>query len=214
MFGLLYDILCIAGEDGGDLRAGGAALRVKVDRGAFLCAVDERCGDGDHGTTMEKVSQAIRYGVENDWEWHTLGELFGCIASNVMMISGGMGARLWYAFFDGMARSLPNSTGLTDGGLRRVFAAGLSSVTDVTDAQPGGKTMMDALIPAVKAMENVDGAEIMLASAAAAAKAGAKATADMPALYGTARRLGDMAVGMLDPGAQGVALFFAGLSEG
>ena len=46
MFGLLYDILRIAGEDGGDLRAGGAALRVKVDRGAFLCAVDERCGDG------------------------------------------------------------------------------------------------------------------------------------------------------------------------
>ena len=38
MFGLLYDILRIAGEDGGDLRAGGAALRVKVDRGAFLCA--------------------------------------------------------------------------------------------------------------------------------------------------------------------------------
>lgn len=46
MFGLLYDILRIAGEDGGDLRAGGAALRVKVDRGAFLCALDELRGDG------------------------------------------------------------------------------------------------------------------------------------------------------------------------
>lgn len=53
MSGLFHDILHIAGEDGGDLRAGGAALRVKVDCGAFLRALDELRGDG-----QERASRA------------------------------------------------------------------------------------------------------------------------------------------------------------
>ena len=179
-----------------------------------LNELDRRSGDGDHGTTMEKIADAIRFAVDNSWEWHTVGELMGAVASNIMMIRGGMGGRLWYAFFDGMARSMPNGLGLSDRGIRRLFAAGVNAVTDVTPAQVGGRTLLDALIPAVNAMQDVDGSAVILASAAAAAEAGARATAQQLPMYGAARRFGDLCLGVCDPGAVSMARFFAGLSEG
>ena len=175
---------------------------------------DRRGGDGDHGTTMAKIADAIRFAVDNSWEWHTVGELMGAIASNIMMIKGGAGGRLWYAFFDGMAQSMPNGLGLSDRGIRRLFAAGVSAVTNITPAQVGGRTLLDALVPAVNAMQDVDGSAVILAAAASAAEAGARATAQQLPTFGTARRFGDMCLGTCDPGAVSMARFFAGLSEG
>ena len=79
-------------------------------------------------------------------------------------------------------------------------------------AQPGDKTMVDALAPAAEALSAAVAASEPLASAladaAAAARAGADATAPMLARRGRASYVGEAARGVCDPGAFTVALFF------
>ena len=78
--------------------------------------------------------------------------------------------------------------------------------------------MMDALIPAVSALEEAakNGADLCAAleNAAAAAQAGAEATKNMQARFGRAKNLGEKSVGEQDPGATSIALLFKGFSEG
>ena len=67
----------------------------------------------------------------------------------------------------------------------------------------GDKTFMDALIPAIEALKAhaAEGEPAMFAAAAAAAKAGCEATAQMQARYGRAKNLGERSIGPIDAGA-------------
>ena len=67
----------------------------------------------------------------------------------------------------------------------------------------GDKTFMDALIPAIEALKAhaAEGEPAMFAAAAAAAKAGSEATAQMQAKYGRAKNLGERSIGPIDAGS-------------
>ena len=84
-------------------------------------------------------------------------------------------------------------------------------------AKVGDKTMMDAIIPAVEAMEAAaaegKSAEEMLDDAAKAAEKGAEATRNMQAKYGRARNLGERTIGHKDPGATSMSLIFRAFAE-
>ena len=88
----------------------------------------------------------------------------------------------------------------------------------ISKANLGDKTMMDALIPAVEALQAAasggDSAAAALAKAADAAHAGAESTKALRARFGKARNLGDRSLGHQDPGATSIALLFRGLAEG
>ncbi|KAB0595199.1 DAK2 domain-containing protein, partial [Castellaniella defragrans] len=79
-------------------------------------------------------------------------------------------------------------------------------------AQAGDRTMVDAMLPAARALEDSlrDGAALAqaLERAAGAAGEGARATARMTAALGRASYVGEAAAGIEDPGAAAIALFF------
>ena len=83
-----------------------------------------------------------------------------------------------------------------------------------TKAQPGDKTMMDALVPAIQALRRAaeTGKTVpeALSLAAEAARAGAEATRDLTARYGRAKFLGEKTRGHPDPGATSISLIFEG----
>jgi dihydroxyacetone kinase-like protein len=91
-----------------------------------------------------------------------------------------------------------------------MFAAGLAKVRQQTKADIGDKTMMDALIPAVDALEEnmSEGLVQMFGKAAVAATAGAQKTIDMVAKFGRARNLGERVIGHADAGATSMAYIF------
>jgi dihydroxyacetone kinase-like protein len=97
------------------------------------------------------------------------------------------------------------------------LAAGLRAVEKQTRARPGDKTMMDALVPAIEAIQASanSGEPIPCAMelAAAAARAGAESTKDMIAKYGRAKFLGEKTRGSADAGATSIALLFQGFSD-
>jgi len=83
--------------------------------------------------------------------------------------------------------------------------AGLKGVQMRGKAEPGDKTMVDALTPAVEALERAqqDGAELpaALEQSAQAAREGMEKTVPMVARKGRASYLGERSAGHQDPGA-------------
>jgi dihydroxyacetone kinase len=87
----------------------------------------------------------------------------------------------------------------------------LQSLAKYTPAQPGDRTLMDALYPFVQTLETTGN----LKSAAEAADTGAKRTRGMKASLGRTVYVGGEAwQDVPDPGAHGLAKFLTGLSEG
>jgi dihydroxyacetone kinase-like protein len=143
-------------------------------------------GDGDHGATMLRTMEMLE-GEMNAEDDRSL---------NARLKDAG-----WSVLGVGVAASL---------------AAGLRAVEKQTKARPGDKTMMDALVPAVAAIESAanSGAPIAqaLELASGAAHTSAEATKGMIARYGRARFLGEKTRGSADAGATSIALLFQGFS--
>ena len=89
-----------------------------------------------------------------------------------------------------------------------VFA--VLGVRKQTKAKQGDKTMMDALIPAVEAIQACDSADVkaILTAGAEAAVKGAEATKDMKANFGRARNYGERSIGYADSGASSWSCMF------
>jgi phosphoenolpyruvate---glycerone phosphotransferase subunit DhaL len=86
---------------------------------------------------------------------------------------------------------------------RAGLTAGLAAIQRVGEAQPGDRTLVDALAPAADALAAPNAT---LTDAARAAIHGARATATLRARRGRASYVGDHAYGVPDPGAAGIAL--------
>ena len=95
--------------------------------------------------------------------------------------------------------------------------AALAGVQKLGAAREGEKTMVDALAPAVAALQKAvsEGADTAtaLSAAAVAAADGAQATISMQALKGRASYLGPRSVGHEDPGAASSALILHALRD-
>ncbi|MGO8883737.1 MAG: DAK2 domain-containing protein, partial [Streptosporangiaceae bacterium] len=79
-------------------------------------------------------------------------------------------------------------------------------------AEPGDKTMVDALLPAAQAADGGSVAELLRA-AAAAADGGVTASIPLVARKGRASYLGERSAGHQDPGATSTALILHAFAE-
>ena len=111
-----------------------------------LTEIDSRFGDADHGITMEKIAQAVAGAVEASGGG--INAMLGDAAMEVMMINGGSAVPLWNTWLDGLAEAAPEGDELDAEGLRRMLGHALESLSEISKAKVGDKTMMDALIPA------------------------------------------------------------------
>ena len=133
---------------------------------------------------------------------------------NVMLEVSGSTSTLLGALFLGMS-DCAEGTELDAEGVKKMFAGGLANVKQQTSAQVGDKTMVDALAPAVEALERNSGKSFleMLKAAEIAAKQGVENTKKYQAKFGRAKSLMERAVGYQDAGATSVWLIFQGMIE-
>ena len=117
----------------------------------LLSRLDAATGDGDHGVTMKRVAEAIIESVAGGQSLG-VGPLLEQVGWNVMSVDGGSTSPLLGSFFMGMAEAVGGSQSLDGPGLAAAFEAGLAKLRAQTPAQPGDKTMVDALVPAVEAL--------------------------------------------------------------
>ena len=180
-----------------------ALVHIKAREDEFS-KLDAVIGDGDHG---QAIVASSRKGTE-------FKSMLNGMGFDVMLQVSGSTSTLLGAFFLGMSDAV-EGTALSAAEVKAMFAAGLANVRKQTKARKGDKTMMDALVPAVEAMESCassDVAEVFKTGAEAAVK-GAEATVGMQANFGRARNYGERSVGYMDSGAASWSCMFASFAE-
>ncbi|MBC8328914.1 MAG: dihydroxyacetone kinase subunit L [Planctomycetes bacterium] len=182
-----------------------------------LSRLDSFGGDGDHGTTMVRAMAQLEGAIDGVTDG-SLRTLLNDVGWAIMGTDGGATGPLFGSLFMAMGEAAPETGAVEADGVAAMFSAGLAGVRQNTRAQLGDKTVIDALVPAVEALEAAaaDGGSIgaALEAAAAAAEAGAASTSDMAARFGRAKNIGERSKGAQDPGATSISLIFRGLCEG
>lgn len=183
-------------------------IKAREDEFSKLDAV---IGDGDHGQAIVTAFSVVVKASEKGTEFKSMLNDMGF---GVMLETSGSTSTLLGAFFLGMSDSASGSE-LDAEGVKKMFAGGLANVQKQTKAQPGDKTMMDALVPAVEAMQACASDDIkeILTAGANAALEGAKKTVDMKANFGRARNYGERSIGYADSGATSWSCMLASFAE-
>jgi phosphoenolpyruvate---glycerone phosphotransferase subunit DhaL len=176
-----------------------------------LNELDRALGDGDHGSTISRGAQAAIDSLQTG-NFSSVNQVFGTVGRAMMTSMGGASGMLFGLFFRA-AEKIPASEILDLGTLNALFDRGLEDLKSRTKAQPGDKTMFDALVPALTSLRESRGDLISaLDEAASSAVQGAQQSAELIPKFGRAKTLGERARGTPDPGATSVALFFTGLA--
>jgi dihydroxyacetone kinase-like protein len=171
---------------------------------AELVRLDTAIGDGDHGTNMDR---GMRKAVEklDGVEGEDIGALLKAVGMALVSSVGGAAGPLYGTLFLQMGMASAGRAELDLAGWTGALEAGVKGVQARGKAEPGDKTMVDALLPAVDALRAAaqDGAELgdALQRSAEAAEEGMRATVPLEARRGRASYLGPRSVGHQDPGA-------------
>lgn len=187
-----------------------AKSRIEARQEEFS-SLDAVLGDGDHGTAIVAAFNVLTKAAKSGTEFNAMLTDMGFA---VMQETSGSTSTLLGSFFLGLSDSA-SGTELTPDAVKAMFASGLANVQQQTKAKRGDKTMMDALIPAVDAMQECAAdnvADILTAGAAAAVK-GAEDTVQMKANFGRARNYGERSIGHADSGASSWSCMLAAFSE-
>lgn len=178
-----------------------------------LTEIDSKFGDADHGLTMAKIARAITEAAEDaDGGIQTM---LDDAAMAVMSLNGGSAVPLWNTWLDGLQEEAPEGEEIDVPGIQAIFAKALEELNEMSGAQVGDKTMMDALIPASEAIAAYEGSDenALFAAAAQAAAAGAENTKNFVSKFGRAKSYGTQTIGTPDAGAVSMARFFQGLAQ-
>lgn len=182
----------------------------------MLTALDAAIGDADHGINMargmEEVRRRLAVYVDED-----LGALFKTIGMTLLSKVGGASGPLYGTLFLRMGVASSGKSELTNEEFAAALAAGVDGVRQRGSARIGDKTMVDALLPAMVALQRAleDHASLCEAMQAAmrAAEEGMKATIPMQASKGRASYLGPRSIGHQDPGATSAYLLVSSAAE-
>ena len=194
----LAPIRFVPSADPGRRALVGACCEILIGAEAELNALDAKSGDGDTGTTLATASRSLIAALDR-LPLADLTQLYRAVGTELSQTMGGSSGVLLAIFFAAAGDASANGEDAID-----ALAAGLDRIQQVGGADPGDRTMIDALAPALAALR--DGLE----PAAKAARAGADHTATIlrakagRASYVSADQLADNN----DPGAEAVALLF------
>ncbi|MFN7677951.1 MAG: dihydroxyacetone kinase subunit DhaL [Cyanobacteriota bacterium] len=180
-----------------------------------LTELDAAIGDADHSTNMARGVRAVIAQLEADPP-ATLEALFRGAGMALVRSVGGASGPLYGTFFLRCAAAAGPTTELNASRLIAVLGNGLVGIAERGHAAVGDKTMLDALAPALEALEACLASGAPMVPAAAAARAGAAArragTGPLLARRGRASYLGERSIGPIDPGATSMALLIEALA--
>lgn len=171
----------------------------------YLSKLDSDIGDGDHGINMSIGFREVMAHIDEWEEQFDISKLLNKVGMALLGKVGGSAGPLYGSFFIKMAVPAKGKEEVNFTEFYEMFKAGIEAIESRGKAVVGDKTMVDALRPGLDALarEIENGTEPIEAFKAfmEAAKKGAESTAPLIAKKGRAMRLGERAIGHLDPGA-------------
>ncbi|DBA03448.1 TPA: hypothetical protein N0F65_002856 [Lagenidium giganteum] len=196
-----------------------AACRALIESEPELTHWDSKVGDGDCGTTFKSASEAILADMAAHYPLDQPAETLRAIAASIRHSAGGTSGVLYDIFFTAGALKLEQLGQADASAWAKSFRAGIAAVQKYGGAKEGSRTMMDALLPAQRAVDDLratspnDGLALLVA-AATAADAGADKTRTISTkqAFGRSGYVGEsFAHNIPDPGAKAAAFWLKAL---
>jgi phosphoenolpyruvate---glycerone phosphotransferase subunit DhaL len=177
-----------------------------------LVRLDTAIGDGDHGTNMDR---GMKKAVEklDGTDGGDIGADLKAVGMALVSSVGGAAGPLYGTLFLQMGTAAAGKSELDLDGWTAAVEAGIKGVQSRGKAEPGDKTMLDALLPALSALQEGGDLGEALTRSADAAEEGMKATIPLEARKGRASYLGPRSVGHQDPGATSSAMLLRTAAE-
>lgn len=181
----------------------------------YLTEIDSAIGDGDHGIGMAGGMQKAKRKLLKMSDEKNVYHIFETAGQAMLMSMGGASGVIFGSLYLAGAKDMEAKEVLTSYDVAEMERKSLMAIQERGGAQVGDKTMVDALSPAVKALEmNADkGLLEMMKAAELAAKQGVEDTKKYIAKYGRAKSLLERAIGYQDAGATSVYLILQGMRE-
>lgn len=189
-----------------------AACKALIASERELTEMDRITGDGDLGSSMERAAKAVEAALDSfplDDVPATLKEL-GLTLRHAM---GGSSGPLYGVLFLRCGSVLQKSGATNLSQWAEAIRQGCLAISQLGGAKPGDRTMLDALDPFVRALENGGDPKARVMAAVEAAEQGVQATAGMKPRLGRSSYLGDRVLGHPDPGAKAIAIWLRAVAE-
>jgi dihydroxyacetone kinase len=182
----------------------------------ILTDMDQRVGDGDLGISLSRGARGILHELDTYPAETAPGAVLRSLSATVRRVVGGTSGPLYAVMLLRAAVALEQSGGTSARAWSAAFSEGVAGLMALGGAQPGDRTMVDALKPAADALQvalakSEGELDAALKAAVDAATEGAAQTASMHPRRGRSSYVGDRALGHADPGAHAVALWLAAI---
>ncbi|MFI1827546.1 dihydroxyacetone kinase subunit DhaL [Streptomyces sp. NPDC020412] len=188
------------------MQAAATLIDREVER---LTELDSAIGDADHGANMQRGFTAVTEALAQQGTGSP-GEVLVLAGRQLISKVGGASGPLYGTLLRRTGKELGDAVEVTPAQFAAALRAGVAAVAQLGGARAGDKTMLDALEPAVAALDDTTDS---FDAARAAAEQGTLETVPMQARKGRASYLGERSIGHEDPGAASSALLVAALAQ-
>lgn len=175
-----------------------------AENGEYISKLDSVTGDGDHWANIN-LGFTSMVEAADELEKVSMDAVFKKIGMLMMSKIGGSSGVLYGGAYMAAGNAVAGKESLTSEDLCLALDTMVKDMMQRGKAEPGFKTMIDALYPAVetykKCLADGVGDKETLEAVKKAAIDGAEATKDMEAVKGRASYQNNKGVGHLDPGA-------------
>lgn len=190
--------------------------QVIEDNHEMLTDLDREIGDADHGANMRRGFKAVLEKLPTV-EDKDIGAILKNVGMTLLSKVGGAAGPLYSTMFMKAGTSIGAKTEMDLNDWAKALEAGTIGIANLGKAQPNDKTMLDALYPALNALNSAMGNGATtgeaLKKSANAAHDGMLATIPLVAHKGRASYLGERSVGHQDPGATSTYLLIKSAAE-
>jgi len=186
-----------------------------IDSLPLLTEIDSKTGDGDHGIGMAGGMKKAKEKLAGMEDCTDVYKLFAEAGKAMLMSMGGASGVIFGTMYMGGAKGKEPKAELTPAELAALLRDSLEAIKTRGKASVGDKTMVDALEPAVEAMEAnaAQGLLPMLEAGEKAAAWGVEQTKAFQAKFGRAKSLMERAIGHQDAGATSVWIIIRSMRE-
>lgn len=181
----------------------GMAKKIEAEK-EYLTELDNEIGDGDHGINLARGFAAVEKKLPS-LAGGDIGALLKGVGMQLVSTVGGASGPLYGTAFMKAGMACKGLTEINGPAFVKAMEAAVDGIKMRGKATEGEKTMLDALCPALKVMQDDVAAgkslKEALQDAAQAAEKGVEYTKTIIATKGRASYLGERSLGHQDPGA-------------
>lgn len=178
----------------------------------YLTELDAEIGDADHGINMARGFSAVKDKIPTYADL-SIGEILLDVGKTMIRVVAGSSGPLYGSLFKAAGKVIGDSETITYDQFTESLEKGIEKIQLLGQAVENEKTMLDAMLPSLRALKSKTDPNEGLTFAVEEAMKGVEHTKDIIATKGRASYVGERSIGHQDPGATSYLLLLTAVKE-